>query len=156
MTQSLDRLGAAFDTCVEAALPSVDYDALYTCQVISQNADGTLDLQPNSSRVPGQKNIPIRLGFPGTLSVQAGTSMLLGWENGDPSVPFACLPVAGSPGSAPAAARVGDLVTITQADIAALTLTLDPSSGIVTAATPIPPGTETSSISTGSQQTGIA
>ncbi len=171
MTQDLDRLKAAFDAGVEAALPTVDYGALYACQVVSQNGDGTLDLQPSSSKLPSQKNIPFRCGIPGvTITVQAGAQVLLGWANGDPAQPYAALWVPGASGdlqdlninaagnvaigagASAGVARVGDKVTITVADIAALTLIADLTSGAVAATTPIPPGSETTAISTGSQK----
>jgi hypothetical protein len=108
----LDRLKSAFDSAVEAALPGVDYSALYTAKVIVQNADGTLDLQPTSSKIPSQKNIPIWLGFPGTVQVPAGSQVLMGWQNSDPSIPYAALWLAGAPTSAPMAARSGDPVQV--------------------------------------------
>ena len=99
MSTDLDRLKAAFDQSVEAALPNVDYFALYTCQVVSQNADGTLDLKPQRTDWPTQKNIPIRCGVPNLkVKVQANSQVLLGWENGDPSVPFAGLWLVGANG----------------------------------------------------------
>ena len=99
MTQNLDRLGAAFDQCVESALPSVDYAAWYNCQVVSQNADGSVDLQPNVSYIPSQKNIQLLFPFPGVkITVQEGAQVLLGWSNGDPAYPVAALWAGGSPG----------------------------------------------------------
>lgn len=99
MSVDLDRLKAAFDQAVEAALPNVDYHALYTCQVVSQNGDGTLDLKPQRTDWPTQKNIPIRCGVPNLkIKVQANAQVLLGWENGDPSIPFAGLWLVGASG----------------------------------------------------------
>lgn len=101
MTVDLDRLKQAFDAGVEAALPGVNFQALYTCTVVAQNSDGTLELMPKSGSLPanGYKHIPIRYGVPGVkITVQAGAQVLLGWENGDPSVPYAALWVTGAAG----------------------------------------------------------
>lgn len=114
MSVDLDRLKQAFDQSVEAALPNVDFFALYTCQVVSQNADGTLDLQPNSASLPSQKNIPFRCGIPGvSITVQSGAQVLLGWENGSPSVPYCGLWLTGA---------TGDLQSLTIAIAGALAL----------------------------------
>jgi hypothetical protein len=95
----LDRLKAAFDQAVEYALPQVDYHALYATQVVAQNADGTLDLQPSRSDWPTQKKIPFRCGIPGvSITVNVGAQVLLGWVNGDPSNPYAALWPTGAPG----------------------------------------------------------
>lgn len=95
----LDRLKGAFDQSVDLALPQLVYYGLWTCQVVSQNEDGTLDLQPAVSFIPSQKNIKIRSDSPNEqITVNPGTEVLLGWENADPSVPYAGLWSSGSPG----------------------------------------------------------
>lgn len=99
MSVDMDRLKSAFDDAVDAALPDIDYEALYTCLVVSQNPDGTLDLQPISSKLPSQKNIPIRGPFPNVkMTVGPNAQVLMGWENHDPSVPYAALWLPGAPG----------------------------------------------------------
>lgn len=75
----------------------MDHLALYPCRVVQQRADGTLDLEPESSTVPSCQGVPIRHGLPGvTVEVAAGERVLLGYEGGDPSRPFAALWTAGS------------------------------------------------------------
>lgn len=99
MSIDLDRAKKAFDDLVESSLPGVDFGALYTCQVVSQNSDGTLDLQPKDPKIPSQSHIPFRAGIPGIeITVQSGAQVLLGWENGDPSVPFCALWLTGVAG----------------------------------------------------------
>lgn len=75
----------------------MDHLALYPCRVVQQRADGTLDLEPESSTVPSCQGVPIRHGLPGvTVEVAAGERVLLGYEGGDPSRPYAALWTAGS------------------------------------------------------------
>jgi hypothetical protein len=71
---------------------------LYTAQVVRQAADGTLDLMPADDRLRSQglQAIPIRHGLPGvTVEVDAGENVLLGFDAGDPSKPYAALWHAG-------------------------------------------------------------
>ena len=108
MNISRDRLKKAFDQAVQAVLPTVDYNALYTCQVVRQNADGTLDLQPSGKAAKGKistkSRVPIRYTSPGyKITVQPNAQVLLGWQDGDPSAPFAALRLPGNQ---------GDLITV--------------------------------------------
>jgi hypothetical protein len=109
-----DRLKQVWDDAVSSAIPNIDFFAFYTCQVTSQNSDGTLDLMPKSAALPSQKNIPFRCGIPGvTITVQAGAQVLMGWENGDPSVPFCALWLPG---------QAGDLQSVVISAAQAITL----------------------------------
>lgn len=75
----------------------LDHLALYPARVVQQRDDGTLDLQPESDAVPSCQGVPIRHGLPGvTVTVAAGERVLLGYEGGDPSRPYAALWTAGS------------------------------------------------------------
>ncbi len=75
----------------------MDHLALYPCRVVQQRADGTLDLEPGSCKVPSCKGVSIRPGLTGvTVEVAAGGRVILGYEGGDPSRPFAALWTAGS------------------------------------------------------------
>lgn len=86
------KLIATITAIVRAALTRVDLFALYGCKVIGQNGDGSLELQPDDPRIPGASQVPIRYGIPGVrVEVAAGSRVMLGWENGDPMVPFAAL-----------------------------------------------------------------
>jgi hypothetical protein len=105
---SLDRLKKAFDEAVASVFPEIDYQALYTFQVVKQNGDGTLELQPvgrsATLKLPSKSNVPIRYGVPGAkITVGTDSQVLLGWRDGDPQQPFAALWVTGNS---------GDLVTI--------------------------------------------
>jgi hypothetical protein len=86
-----DRILAPFKALVEALTARMDWHALYPCKVLLQHADKTVDLQPESRRIPGQNNVPVR-STPGITSILSSNArVLLGFENGDPRAPFALL-----------------------------------------------------------------
>lgn len=83
---------AALVALVRAALPTIDYYALYRARVVKQSADrGSVDLVPEDKRLPpGMNDIPIKLGIPGaTVKFAPGAQMVVGWEGGDPARPYA-------------------------------------------------------------------
>lgn len=89
-----DRAKAALVAIIRATVgnflvgPRVDYLAMYPAKVVSQNGDGTLELQPDDSRLPGYSSVPIRYGIPGvTATVSGGARALLTWAGGDPQKP---------------------------------------------------------------------
>ena len=78
---------------VEAILgPRLDLLALYPARVVSQGADGRLDLVPEDARIAPCSGVPLRYGAPGlTATVPGGGRVLLGYEHGDPGRPYAAL-----------------------------------------------------------------
>jgi hypothetical protein len=69
--------------------PRIDFLAWYPCKVVSQNSDGTLELQPDDSRLPGYSKVPIRYGVPGiTATVSNGARALLTFAGADPQKPI--------------------------------------------------------------------
>ncbi len=64
---------------------------LYRAEVKSCASDGsTVDLQPEDPRVVGHKSVPVLIGIPGAVAVvESGTVMLIGWQKGDPTKPYA-------------------------------------------------------------------
>lgn len=94
----------------------VDYHALYPSRVVTQHADGSLDLVPDSARAPSCQRVPVRTLRGVTLTVAAGARVLLGYEGGDPSKPYASLWEAGNVtrfavnGASTKAARDGESV----------------------------------------------
>lgn len=86
-------LPSAIASLVRKAIPGIDYFALYDAKVVTQAADlSTLDLQPTDPRLPGYGRVPLKLGTPGvTAQVTPGAIIRLGWNNGDPSSPYAAL-----------------------------------------------------------------
>lgn len=63
----------------------IDYLASYTCKVVSQNSDGTLELIPDDVRLSPMSNVPIYYGIPGVVSkVNPGSRCLVAFAGGDP------------------------------------------------------------------------
>lgn len=122
----LDRLRAGLGAFVDGLLgrsaSSVarwDYLALYPATVSRQAADGSLDLLPDDIVVRGAgfSGVRLKTGVPGLrATVPAGTRVLLGWEGGDPSRPYAATWEQGAvtavvfDGGSQAVARKGDSV----------------------------------------------
>ena len=88
----LDRLSKAVKAVVEAFTSKIDYLALYPGEVYSQDADGGLQIFPDNQRIPKFAGVPLRTAFPQCkVEVPKGTRVLLGFEEGDPSKPYASL-----------------------------------------------------------------
>jgi hypothetical protein len=93
-TSDTDRgIKSAVASLVKQAIPGIDYFALYDARVVTQSADGaTVDLQPLDKRLPGFGRVRLKLGIPATVAKFApGAIVRLGWDRGNPSLPFACL-----------------------------------------------------------------
>jgi hypothetical protein len=113
-----DDIAAALPALVRHHTAHVDYLAHYVARVDTQNADGTLDLTPEDSRLPVLTRVPILYGIPGvSATVAAGSRVLVVFANGDPARPGATvwdrsslveLSFAG--GNSPVA-RMGDTVS---------------------------------------------
>lgn len=87
-----DRFKASLEAFVSRMIARYDFSALYGCTVISQNGDGTLELKPDSAKLPGHSRVPIRYGIPGiNATVTSGGRAMLGWDGGDPSKPYAII-----------------------------------------------------------------
>lgn len=84
---------AAIQAIVEHTTAKFDYFALYQATVKSQSSDWTtVDVQPAKAGVPGLSNVPLRHGLPGfSAQVSSGATVLVGWDSGNPSKPYACL-----------------------------------------------------------------
>lgn len=98
----------------------IDYSRMYTAVVSKQNGDGSLQLLVDNDKVrgTGHNNVPLRLGLPGmSAQLLVGARVRVGFEDGDPSKPFAALfdtdaafvSISFAKGSQ-AMARQGDLV----------------------------------------------
>lgn len=88
-----DRAKASLFALIRAALPRIDYYAMYRGKVVRwYAAEQTVDIQPSDPRMPTMSHVPFRHGLPGAVvDVNTGTTVLIGWENGDPAMDFACL-----------------------------------------------------------------
>ena len=112
------RLRAAFAAIVRAEMRRVDFHALYPATVLSQDgAGGPLDLRPDTDAIAPPQAVPLRTVNGVKLTIPAGARVLLGYEGGDPSKPYAVLgPFADVTrfavnGATTRAAREGDDVT---------------------------------------------
>jgi hypothetical protein len=85
-----DNFAAALEGIVRGLTAGSIYLGLFPAKVIAQNADGTLELQPDDSRLPGMSRVPIRYGIPG-VSVKVAPAARVGieFEAGDPARPVA-------------------------------------------------------------------
>lgn len=85
-----DRLTKYLIRIIESATSKYDYYGMYWAKVVAFNLGSQqADLAPNDPRLPTMAGIPFRGGLPATvLDVVPGTSLLVGWENGDPTRPF--------------------------------------------------------------------
>lgn len=97
MADGFDRLKGAITDLVRQLTGHTDYHALYPATVKGQNDDLTLELRPDSTKLPGFSRVLIRHGLPGvTVRVKQNARVLLGFEGGDPRQPFAALWTADS------------------------------------------------------------
>lgn len=96
MTQIADEdrgTGAAIQALARQMTAKLDFYALYDAKVAAQSADGaTVDLIPSDKRIPQLQRVPLVLGTPGTVvKFVPGSFVRLGWNNGNPEQPYACL-----------------------------------------------------------------
>lgn len=93
-TQQRAKLRGGLERLIRWVTRDAFYLGQFTCQVISQAGDGTLDLLPDDLRLRAQglQSVPIRHGLPGvTVKVTPGARVLLGFDGGDPRQPYAAL-----------------------------------------------------------------
>lgn len=91
-----DSMKASLFALVRAALPRIDYYAMYHGKVVSWNSDQTVDVAPDDPALPTMSKVPFMQGLPGvSAKVVAGTAVLVGWKNGDPGRKYACLWLGG-------------------------------------------------------------
>lgn len=86
-----DRASGPFIAMVRAAVPHIDYLALYRATVLAQSGN-SVDVQPEDQRIPQMTSVPLRHGLPAvSLQVAPGSTVLIGWMNADPLKPYAAL-----------------------------------------------------------------
>jgi len=90
---SRDRIKTALNKIIAKALKPVDYYALYPARIAAQSLDSlSVDLVPDDTRIPHVRNVPLRLGIPGTTcKVAIGSRVHLGFDAGNPLRPFAAI-----------------------------------------------------------------
>src|SRR4051812_38153052 len=75
LMKTTDELGAPLEKFVRRITdPRIDASAKYRCRVVAQSDDlSTLDVTPDSSKLPGLTQVPIHHTIPGqTVKVPAG------------------------------------------------------------------------------------
>ena len=93
------RTMEAFAAMVRGVLPTLDYQASYFGKVVAFNFDRQeVDVVPDDARMPTMAGVPLR-GLPGAIydlrrgpgsnAVADGVTVVISWENGDPSRPYA-------------------------------------------------------------------
>lgn len=89
MVDLVDRFRAAFRALLKEEIPNLKYMAVHRYSVTSCDYDAqTFDGQPSASKygLPAVSKVPIR--GPLKLDLQPGSSVLVGFESGDPAYPF--------------------------------------------------------------------
>lgn len=92
---------ASLRALVTSLTARIDYYALYPATVVSQGADGSVDVKVDSPKlanaIAGSSGLKIRNGIPGLkVVVPKGIRVRVGFEGGDPSMPYASLWDSGS------------------------------------------------------------
>jgi hypothetical protein len=108
----LDRLKAVFTAIVRGAVPRLEYYKPYIARVVQQQSDGSLDIEPEDPKVPPMGSVPLRHGIPGvSVTVQAGSTVVLWFSEGDPARSF-CGLWGGSEGNVVSVTLKGATVNI--------------------------------------------
>lgn len=103
-----------------------DYNALYPAEVQAQRGDGSLDLRLLGDAMVAPPSVPIRIGIPGvSVKVIPGARVLLGFEAGDPSRPYAALWGEDSLKELTIKASVKVTIEAPSVDVSATTATVD-------------------------------
>jgi hypothetical protein len=119
-TDPANRLMAAFEGIVRRTTRQIDYLALYPGSVVAQDG-ALLDVELDDARFTVPRGIPYRTLAGVAVTVPAGARVLVGFEGGDPSRPYAGLWELGDitslavAGGTHRAAREGHAVTRTSA-----------------------------------------
>jgi len=89
----IDRLKGAFAAQVRASEPAELYRHLWRARIVTQSDDLLrVGVVPDDPRLPPMDAVVLRTGVPGvTVQVAAGAHLRIGWDDGDPTRPFACL-----------------------------------------------------------------
>lgn len=86
----VDRMKRGLLEIVTRLLAPTRWHAPYLAKIVSQNADGTLEVTPTDPSLPGLSRVPIRLGIPGaSVSVKGGSYVIVEFDGGDSRQPYA-------------------------------------------------------------------
>lgn len=82
---------SSVDRSLDPIRHASEYAKRYRCRVVRQNSNGTVDVLIDDARMKGRgvAKCGIRTGDPGTtITAREGSRCLVGWADGDPSLPF--------------------------------------------------------------------
>jgi hypothetical protein len=86
--QAVDKLKSAFEAFIQRVMERTRYLGVFPSRVAQQDTDGTVQVTPDNSDLPGMTGVPIRPFAPGvTLKVNQEARALIVFENGSPSKP---------------------------------------------------------------------
>ncbi len=72
--------------------PRLDYLASYEAVIVGQAVDGTLEVEPDDTRLHGMTGVPLRTFLPGVdVKVKPGGRVTIGFDGGNPKKPHARL-----------------------------------------------------------------
>lgn len=81
---------AGLDAAIQRSTRWTDYCAFYPCEVLRDHGNHELDLRPEHPLLPELTRVRLVQPFAGAkLKIKAGGSVLLGFQNADPSRPVA-------------------------------------------------------------------
>jgi hypothetical protein len=88
-----DRAAGAWIDLQNLQDPMGLYARMYRAKVVAQDDDtDEVDVRPDDPLLPDMAKIPLRHGIPGArVSVEMGSYILVGWDDGRPDHPFAAL-----------------------------------------------------------------
>ena len=114
----LDRIKRSLASFIDAIMSRVDYHAMYPAKVVSQSGT-TVDVVVDDARFGSITKVPLRTFAPDVvITVSPNARVLIGFENGKPSEPYAALwqsgaivsvAIAGDTDAAALASRVDQL-----------------------------------------------
>lgn len=82
--------GDALRAAAGSSKREIDYSRAYHATVTAMNADGTVQIKPDDSKISGGglDKVRIWLGVPGSVTVPSGARCVLEFEHGNPQKPF--------------------------------------------------------------------
>lgn len=84
----MERISNALRRLVDARLTRLDYGALHPATVLVDHGNMTLDVQPDSPKLPQMTDVPLAGILPNCrVKVRAEARVFVGFENGEPTKP---------------------------------------------------------------------
>lgn len=84
----IERTSRALRQIIKGLLAPIDYYAMYPATVIKDHGDMTLDVEPDSEKLPQMTRLPLLGILPNCrVKVKKGARVFVGFENGEPTKP---------------------------------------------------------------------